>query len=185
MTRTNKHIKKVDSIVYNREYLGNIQELAIFVAILYIKIPRIYLQASLLAQMVKNLLSLPMQKTWVRYLCQKVPWEMTIHSSILAWRILWPEEPVGLQSMGSQKVGHEWLTLFIWRIYLKLTQDCKSTILQYIFLKYQEKLSVIYNIFITCLLIHSQDLLEHVINVKRYEVNLPDPGEKCALTLEQ
>ena len=32
---------------------------------------------------------------------------MTIHSSILAWRIPWTEEPGGLQSMGSQRVGHD------------------------------------------------------------------------------
>ena len=32
---------------------------------------------------------------------------MAIHSSILAWRILWTEEPGGLQSMGSQRVGHD------------------------------------------------------------------------------
>ena len=32
--------------------------------------------------------------------------EMAIHSSILAWRILWTEEPGGLQSTGSQRVGH-------------------------------------------------------------------------------
>ena len=32
--------------------------------------------------------------------------EMTTHSSILAWRITWTEEPGGLQSMGSQKVGY-------------------------------------------------------------------------------
>ena len=33
--------------------------------------------------------------------------EMATHSSILAWRILWTEEPGGLQSMGSQRVRHE------------------------------------------------------------------------------
>ena len=32
---------------------------------------------------------------------------MTTHSSILAWRILWTSEPGGLQSMGSQRVGHD------------------------------------------------------------------------------
>ena len=32
---------------------------------------------------------------------------MTAHSSILAWRISWTEEPGGLQSMGSQRVGHD------------------------------------------------------------------------------
>ena len=33
--------------------------------------------------------------------------EMATHSSILAWRITWTEEPGGLQSMGSQRVGHD------------------------------------------------------------------------------
>ena len=32
------------------------------------------------------------------------------HSSILAWRIAWTEEPGRLQSMGSQRVGHDWVT---------------------------------------------------------------------------
>ena len=35
---------------------------------------------------------------------------MATHSSILAWRIPWTEEPGGLQSMGSQRVGHNWAT---------------------------------------------------------------------------
>ena len=33
--------------------------------------------------------------------------EMATHSSILAWKIPWPEEPGGLQSMGSHRVGHD------------------------------------------------------------------------------
>ena len=41
--------------------------------------------------------------------------EMATHSSILAWRILWTEEPGRLQSMGSQRVGHNWATNFQWR----------------------------------------------------------------------
>ena len=36
--------------------------------------------------------------------------EMATHSSILAWRIPWTEEPGGLQSTGSQRVGHNWAT---------------------------------------------------------------------------
>ena len=36
--------------------------------------------------------------------------EMATHSSILAWKIPWTEEPGGLQSMGSQRIGHEWAT---------------------------------------------------------------------------
>ena len=35
---------------------------------------------------------------------------MATHTSILAWRIPWTEEPVGVQSMGSQRVGHDWVT---------------------------------------------------------------------------
>ena len=64
--------------------------------------------ASLVAQMVKNPPSL--QETWV----QSLAWEdsleegMTTHSSILALRNPWTEEPGGLQSMGSQRVGHNW-----------------------------------------------------------------------------
>ena len=54
--------------------------------------------------MVKNLLA--MQETQVRSLGQEDPLEkgMATHSSILAWRILWTEEPGGLQ-WGSQRVG--------------------------------------------------------------------------------
>ena len=53
-----------------------------------------------------------MQETQVRYLGQEDPLEeeMATHSSILAWKIPWPEEPGGLQSMGSQRVGHDSVT---------------------------------------------------------------------------
>ena len=37
--------------------------------------------------------------------------EMATHCSILAWEITWTEEPGGLQSMGSQRVGHNWVSL--------------------------------------------------------------------------
>ena len=57
----------------------------------------------LVAQMVKNLSA--MWETWVRYLGWEDPLEkeMTTHSSILAWRIPWAEEPGKLQSVGSQE----------------------------------------------------------------------------------
>ena len=47
-----------------------------------------------------------MQETWLRFLGQEDPLEkeMAIHSSILAWRIPWTEEPGRLQSMGSQEL---------------------------------------------------------------------------------
>ena len=49
------------------------------------------------------------QETWVQSLGQEDPLEkgMATHSSILAWRIPWPEEPDRLQSMGSQRVGED------------------------------------------------------------------------------
>ena len=58
------------------------------------------------AQMVENLPAV--RETWVRSLGQEDPLEkgMATHSSVLAWRIPWTEEPGGLQSMGSQRVGH-------------------------------------------------------------------------------
>ena len=50
-----------------------------------------------------------LQELQVRSLSQEDPQEegMATHSSILAWRITWTEEPGGLQSMGSQRVGHD------------------------------------------------------------------------------
>ena len=49
------------------------------------------------------------QETWVRSLGQEDPLEkrLATHSSILAWRISWTEEPGRLQSMESQRVGHD------------------------------------------------------------------------------
>ena len=67
--------------------------------------PLRYSWASLVAQMVKN--APGMWKTWVRSLGREDPLEkeMTTYPSILAWEILWTEEPGRLQSMGSQRVG--------------------------------------------------------------------------------
>ena len=49
------------------------------------------------------------RETWVQSLGQEDPLEkeMATHSSILAWKIPWTEEPGRLQSMGSQRVGHD------------------------------------------------------------------------------
>ena len=62
----------------------------------------------MMAQWVKNPPAVPeIQEIGVRSLAWKDPLEeeMTTHSSILAWRIPWSEEPGGLQSVGSQRVG--------------------------------------------------------------------------------
>ena len=60
-----------------------------------------------MAQMVKLLST--MRETWVRSLGWEDPLEkeMATHSSTTAWKIPWTEEPGRLQSMGSQRVGHD------------------------------------------------------------------------------
>ena len=65
----------------------------------------------LVVQKVKHLPS--MQETWVRSLGQEDPLgkEIATYSSTLAWKIPWTKEPGRLQSMGSQRVGHDWATL--------------------------------------------------------------------------
>ena len=63
--------------------------------------------------MAQRLKRLPaMRETWARSPSWEDPLEkeMATHSSILAWRIPWMEEPGGLQSMGLQRVGHDWAT---------------------------------------------------------------------------
>ena len=64
-------------------------------------------RASLVAQMLKNLPAV--WETQVRFLGQEGPLEKgtATHSSILAWRIPWTEEPGGLESMGLQRLGHD------------------------------------------------------------------------------
>ena len=60
--------------------------------------------------MVKNLLAV--QETWVRSLGGEdlLEKEMATHSRVLAWKIPWTEEPGGLQSLGSQRVGDDRVT---------------------------------------------------------------------------
>ena len=76
----------------------------IWVVIIYV------LGTSLVGQRVKRLPS--MQETWVQSLGREDPLEkeMATHSSILAWKTPWKEKPGGLQSMESQRVGHNWAT---------------------------------------------------------------------------
>ena len=84
------------------------------------------------AQTVKNLPA--MQDTQVWSLGQEDPLEkgMATHSSILAWRIPWTEEPGGLQSMESKRVGHDWTTILSffkevtnWQLFLEFSQKIR------------------------------------------------------------
>ena len=65
------------------------------------------LEASLVAQIVKNLPA--MRETWVQSLGWEDPLEkeMAIHSRTIAWKIPWTEKPGRLQPMGLKRVGHD------------------------------------------------------------------------------
>ena len=73
-----------------------------------------------MAQTVKRLPT--MRETWVQSLGREDPMEKEVatHSSILAWKIPWMEEPGWLLSMGSQRVGHNRVTSLI--LYLEIAQ---------------------------------------------------------------
>ena len=94
----------------------------------------IFIWASLVAQMVKNLPA--MRETWVRPLGQEDPLEkeLVTHFSILAWRIPWMEEPGGLLAMGLKELDiTERLTLLLLKLfcYLAPTDQVKSHLLCY------------------------------------------------------
>ena len=84
--------------------------------------------ASLVAQMVKHLHTT--RETWVRSLGWEDPLEkeMATHSSIHAWKIPWTKEPGGLQSMGSQRVGHDWVTSLTHSLKITANGDCSHEI---------------------------------------------------------
>ena len=75
------------------------------------------MRSSLVAQTVKRLSTA--RETWVRSLGRKDPLEKetATHSSNLAWKIPWTEEPGRLQSMGSLRIGHDWATSLQWFVF--------------------------------------------------------------------
>ena len=79
-------------------------------ALWWVRIRGLWEFSSLVAQRLKRMPA--MRETWIWSLGRKDPLEkeMATHSSILAWRIPWTEEPSGLQSTGSLRVGHDWAT---------------------------------------------------------------------------
>ena len=68
----------------------------------------------------------------VQFLGREDPLEkgMATHSSILAWEIPWTEDPGGLQSMGSRKVGHDWATQQQQQNWVKRSTQCKRLIMK-------------------------------------------------------
>ena len=115
---------------------------------------------SLVAQMVKPLST--MRETRVRALAWEDPLEkeMAIHSSSIAWKIPWTEEPGRLQSMGSQRVRHDWVTSLSLSLSLSRKSDSFSPTSQQIYIlllrnhKVQfffKKIFVYYFLFLTAL----------------------------------
>ena len=94
-----------------------------------------------MAQMIKHMSS--MLETWVRSLGREDPLEkeMATHSTTLAWKIPWTEEPGGIQSTGSQRVGHDWPTLlyFYFSLYRLQNQERTLSPLQYATVNAKEK----------------------------------------------
>ena len=103
-------VQQSDSVIHIPVFFIRFFSLPGYYALLKIEVELIY-GASLMAQMVKNLPA--MQETWVWSLGWEDPLEkeMTTHSSILSWRIPWTGEPGELQSIGLQRVGHNWSDL--------------------------------------------------------------------------
>ena len=73
-------------------------------------LPLTNVMGSLIAQTVKNLPAKQESRVWSLRQKDLLREGTGTHSSILAWRIPWPEEPGGLQCMGSQRVRHDWVT---------------------------------------------------------------------------
>ena len=100
-------------------------------------------RASLVAQTVKN--PTAMQETWVRSLGWEDPLEKgkATHSSILAWRIPWTEEPVRPQSRGSQSDTTEQLSLSLFILVTVLETRALRELLRKLFLFFKEALLII------------------------------------------
>ena len=89
--------------IYNP--INSVQELPFCTFILAFVITHLWWWASQVALVVKNL---PANEGHIRDVEDRLEEGMEIHSSILAWRIPWTEEPGRQQSMGSQRVRHDW-----------------------------------------------------------------------------
>ena len=105
------------------------------------------LRSSLVAQMVKRLPTI--QETWVGSLGREdlLEQEMATHSSILAWKIPWTEEPGRLQSTGSQRVGHDWATSLL-VLFKKFNINKSRRNFKYYLTK--ANICVFFNVALTC-----------------------------------
>ena len=132
--------------------------------------------ASLVAQTIKCPPAMRETRVWSLGWEDPLEKEMATHSSILAWRIPWIEDPDRLQSMGSQRVGHDWMTS------LSLSLYCSISSSNYCFLAFiqvsQETSKVVWysrllKNFPQFVVIHSQRLLHSQWSRNRYFSGIP------------
>ena len=101
-----------------------------------------FFRASLVAQRIKRLRAMWETGVWSLGREDPLEKEMATHCSILAWRIPWMEEPGGLQSMGSQRVGHDWMTSFHFFTSFYMQRAIDLTLLSWI----HHKFEIIFNL---------------------------------------
>jgi len=113
--------------------------------------------ASLVAQLVKNLPA--MRETWVQSLGWEDPLEKgkATHSSILAWRILWT-----IQSMGSQRVGHDWATFTSLSISCSMFQKLSHVMFDHIGLEFM----------LICLRVGLYLIFGETVKCQRFQIHL-------------
>ena len=126
--------------------------------------PLQYSWASLVARLVKNPPS--MRETWVLSLGWEDPREKgkATDSSILAWRIPWTVE-----SMGSQRVGHDWVTFtFMQNIYIDIN-------IWYIYTCIYKYIHILHmcNIYAKCMHRHAQNICAYIIHAHTYINSIP------------
>ena len=98
--------------------------------------------------------------------------EMATHSSIHAWKIPWTEEPGGLQSMGSQGVGHDWAT-----------SVCVGISYDFIFLFWSSSdiyYLMYFNIFILQIIMRLNCIENNNIASKNWRISIPQNAKSCS-----
>ena len=110
------------------------------------------------------------QETLVRSLSCQDPLEkeMATYSSILAWKISWTQEPGGLQSMGSQRVGHDWATNTYKHVKKKKKSEKAPP-------NFTREVSVIID------MVYDQCLLENLIHILSQSLGIFESFERCSL----
>ena len=136
-----------------------------------------------------------MQETQVQSLSWEDPLEkeMAAHSSTLAWRIPWTEEPGGLQSAGSQRVGHDWATSLTHSLTHSVIKKKKGNILElYVLIWFGSKIfNQAYIFMCTCVYVCDYCCFQLLLRIKyalfsvlfiHFGIFLREEKEKCPVS---